>query len=101
VSGVRSPHLERLRAGPLAARIRCRPWLVGAVGDREPAAVRIEDGQRPGPAKSAGNGHAEVVHSPELLDQLGLHGLLIGGEVTIELDGDLAYTTGCEVLQLD
>jgi hypothetical protein len=50
---------------------------------------------------ASGNGHAGVVHDPELLAALGLRGLTIGGNVTLYHDGAPAYTTGCKVLQLD
>jgi hypothetical protein len=50
---------------------------------------------------SAGNGHAAVVHTPEDLALLGLGDQAIGGEVTVELDGTVAYTTGCAVIRLD
>jgi hypothetical protein len=50
---------------------------------------------------TAGNGHADVVHTPEDLALLGLGDQAIGGEVTIELGGVVAYTTGCAVIQLD
>jgi hypothetical protein len=49
----------------------------------------------------AGNGHADVVHDPELLAALGLRGLTIGGEVTLLRDGSASYTTGCRAVELD
>ena len=49
----------------------------------------------------SGNGHADVVHDPELLAALGLRGLTIGGNVTLFRGGLPAYTTGCRVIQLD
>ena len=48
-----------------------------------------------------GNGRADVVHTPEQLDELGIRGLTIGGEVTFRRGGSLAYTTGCHVVELD
>jgi hypothetical protein len=50
---------------------------------------------------ASGNGHADVVHEPELLAMLGLRGLTIGGNVTLFHEGSPAYTTGCQVIQLD
>ena len=50
---------------------------------------------------ASGNGHADVVHAPELLAALGLRGLTIGGNVTLYHGGAPAYTTGCKVIQLD
>ena len=50
---------------------------------------------------SSGNGEADVVFAPELLDALGLRGLAIGGNVTLLHDGSPAYTTGCRTIQLD
>ena len=50
---------------------------------------------------SSGNGEADVVFAPELLDALGLRGLAIGGKVTLLHEGSPAYTTGCRVIQLD
>ena len=50
---------------------------------------------------AAGNGQADAVFEPELLDALGLRGLTIGGNVTLFRDGSPAYTIGCEVIQLD
>jgi hypothetical protein len=50
---------------------------------------------------AAGNGHAYVVHDPELLAALGLRGLTIGGDVTLFREGAPAYTTGCRVIHLD
>ena len=58
-----------------------------------PAAVVVTNG--------SGNGQADVVFAPELLDALGLRGLAIGGNVTLLHDGSPAYTTGCRVIQLD
>jgi hypothetical protein len=49
----------------------------------------------------SGNGEADVVFAPELLDALGLRGLMIGGNITLSHDGWPAYTTGCRVIQLD
>jgi len=48
-----------------------------------------------------GNGVADVVHDPELLGALGIRGLTIGGNVTLFREGSPAYTTGCQVIQLD
>jgi len=48
-----------------------------------------------------GNGSADVVHTPEQLDALGIRGLTIGGEVTFVRGGSLAYATGCRVVDLD
>jgi hypothetical protein len=50
---------------------------------------------------SSGNGEADVVFAPDLLDALGLRGLAIGGNVTVFRGGSPAYTTGCQVIQLD
>ena len=50
---------------------------------------------------ASGNGHADVVHDPELLAMLGLRGLTIGGNVTLFHEGSPAYSTGCQVIQLD
>jgi hypothetical protein len=50
---------------------------------------------------SSGNGEADVVFAPELLDALGLRRLAIGGNVTLLHDGSPAYTTGCRTIQLD
>lgn len=50
---------------------------------------------------AAGNGHADVVFDPAQLAALGLRGLTIGGNVTLFREGSAAYTTGCEVIQLD
>jgi hypothetical protein len=50
---------------------------------------------------ASGNGNADVVHDPELLAALGLRGLTIGGNVTLFHEGSPAYTTGCQVIQLD
>jgi hypothetical protein len=50
---------------------------------------------------ASGNGHADVVHDPELVAALGLRGLTIGGNVTLFHEGSPAYTTGCQVIQLD
>jgi hypothetical protein len=49
----------------------------------------------------AGNGEADVVFAPELLDALGLRGLTIGGNITLLRDGSPAYTTGCKLIELD
>jgi hypothetical protein len=49
----------------------------------------------------SGNGEADVVFAPELLDALGLRGLAIGGNVTLFHDGSPVYTTGCRTIQLD
>ena len=49
----------------------------------------------------AGNGQADVVHDPELLDALGRRGLTIGGNVTLLHEGTPAYTTACRVVELD
>jgi hypothetical protein len=48
-----------------------------------------------------GNGRADVVHTPEQLDALGIRGLTIGGEVTFLRGGSLAYAAGCQVVELD
>jgi hypothetical protein len=50
---------------------------------------------------SSGNGEADVMLAPELLDALGLRGLAIGGSVTRFHAGSPAYTTGCRTIQLD
>jgi hypothetical protein len=50
---------------------------------------------------ATGNGHADVVHAPELLAALGIRGLTIGGVVTLFRQGTPDYTTGCKVIQLD
>lgn len=50
---------------------------------------------------ASGNGNADVVHDPELLAALGIRGLTIGGTVTLLHEGAPAYTTGCQVVQLD
>ena len=50
---------------------------------------------------ASGNGHANVVFEPELLDTLGLRDLTVGGTVTLSRDGSPAYTTGCRVMELD
>jgi hypothetical protein len=47
------------------------------------------------------NGHADVVHTPELLDLLGIRGLTIGGKVTLFRGASPACTNGCKALQLD
>jgi hypothetical protein len=49
----------------------------------------------------SGNGEADVVFAPELLDALGLRGLTTGGTVTLFREGSPACTTGCQVIQLD
>ena len=49
----------------------------------------------------AGNGGADAVFAPELLDALGIRGLTIGGNVTLLREGSPAYSTGCQVIQLD
>jgi len=49
----------------------------------------------------SGNGHADVVLTPEMVDGLGIRGLTIGGKVTLFRGESPAYTTGCEVIQLD
>jgi len=49
----------------------------------------------------AGNGEADVVFAPELLDALGLRGLTIGGNVTLYRGGAPTYTTECRPIQLD
>ena len=49
----------------------------------------------------SGNGEADVVFAPELLDALGLRGLTIGGNITLSREGSPAYTTGCQVIELD
>ena len=49
----------------------------------------------------SGNGHADVVHDPELLAALGLRALTIGGEVVLLRDGTPAFATGCQIVQLD
>jgi hypothetical protein len=49
----------------------------------------------------SGNGEADAVFTPELLDALGIRGLTIGGTVTLFRQGVPAYTTGCHVVQLD
>jgi hypothetical protein len=49
----------------------------------------------------AGNGEADVVFTPELLDALGLRGLTIGGNITLLRDGSPAYTTGRRAIELD
>jgi hypothetical protein len=49
----------------------------------------------------SGNGEADVVFAPELLDALGLRGLTIGGDITLFRDGAPAYSTGCKEIQLD
>jgi hypothetical protein len=49
----------------------------------------------------AGNGEADVVFAPELLDALGLRGLTIGGNITLLRDGSPAYTTGRRAIELD
>jgi hypothetical protein len=49
----------------------------------------------------AGNGRADVVHTPEDLEALGIRGLTIGGEVTFLRGGSPAYATGCRVVELD
>lgn len=48
-----------------------------------------------------GNGRADVTHAPELLEALGLRNVTIGGEVTLLRNNSVAYTTGCEVVELD
>ena len=48
-----------------------------------------------------GNGRADVTHPPELLEALGLRNVTIGGEVTLLRNSSVAYTTGCEVVELD
>jgi len=58
-----------------------------------PAAVLVTN--------TSGNGHASVVHTPEMLAALGIRGLTIGGQVTLLRDSTPAYTTGCQVIQLD
>jgi hypothetical protein len=50
---------------------------------------------------ASGNGQADAAFDPELLAALGLRGLTIGGKVTLLRDGSPAYTTGCQVIQLD
>jgi hypothetical protein len=50
---------------------------------------------------ASGNGNADAVHAPELLAALGLRGLTIGGIVTLFHNGSPAYTTGCQVIELD
>ena len=58
-----------------------------------PAAVLVTN--------TSGNGHASVVHTPDMLAALGIRGLTIGGQVTLLRDSTPAYTTGCQVIQLD
>ena len=58
-----------------------------------PAAVLVTN--------TSGNGHASVVHTPEMLAALGIRGLTIGGQVTLLRGSTPAYTTGCRVIQLD
>jgi len=50
---------------------------------------------------AAGTGRADAVHAPELLDALGIRGRTIGGIVTLLRNESPAYTTGCQVLELD
>jgi hypothetical protein len=49
----------------------------------------------------AGNGHADVVQSPAMLEALGIRGLTIGGKVTLLREGLPVYTIGCRVVRLD
>lgn len=49
----------------------------------------------------AGNGEADAVFTPELLDALGIRGLTIGGNVTLYREGLPAYSTGCNEVELD
>lgn len=49
----------------------------------------------------SGNGHADVVFDPEMVAALGIRGLTIGGNITLFRNGSPAYTTGCQVTQLD
>jgi hypothetical protein len=58
-----------------------------------PAAVLVTN--------ASANGEASAVFDPELVAALGLRGLTIGGNVTLVREGSAAYTTGCQVLQLD
>ena len=50
---------------------------------------------------ASGNGEADAVFAPELLDALGIRGLTIGGNVTLFHEGSPAFTNGCQVIQLD
>lgn len=65
----------------------------GAPAIEIPAAVLATNG--------VGNGHADVVHTPEMLESLGIRGLTIGGKVTLLQGASPVYTTGCKVIQLD
>jgi len=65
----------------------------GAPALEIPAAVVVTN--------TSGNGHADVVHTPQMVDGLGIRGLTIGGKVTLFRGESPAYTTGCKVIQLD
>lgn len=89
LNGARSHHSYQVVISIWTSNVECATDPAFVL----PAAVVVTNG--------SGNGQADVVFAPELLDALGLRGLAIGGNVTLFQEGSPAYTTGCRTIQLD